>query len=158
MLVIIFIAYLLFNWLISYRLEFLLRHYIFNPYMDSAGAPIRLVLNCLPAVLFLLLKSRFHIDPNLRKFWTWWAIIVLCVIPVMIISPSNTIIDRFNLYLTPIQLFVCAHLPLCFKRKQQKLVITIILTLYATLMYYYFAYGKYADYYFPYKFYPLEYF
>ena len=157
-LVIIVSAYLFFNWFISDRLEFFVSHFVLGE-LNSAGAPIRLALNCLPAALFLLFKSRFHIDPNLRKFWQWWAIIVLCLIPVMMLSPSNTIVDRFNLYLTPIQLFVCAHLPLLVKGKNQRiLVITTILALYATFMYYFFSYSRYAFYYFPYKFYPLEYF
>ena len=158
MFVIIVSTYLFFNFFIFNRLEHFLGIYVFSE-MYSAGAPIRLALNCLPATLFLLFKSRFQIDPSLRKFWQWWAIIVLCLIPIMIIIPSNTIVDRFNLYLTPIQLFVCAHLPLLFKGKNQRiLVITIILTLYAIFMYYFFTFSAYAFYYFPYKFYPLEYF
>ena len=161
MLVTIVIAYLFFIFFIAYRLESLFDNYL-RASLQSDGAEIRLALNCLPAALFLLFNSRFHITPYLRRIWKWWAIFVLSLIPVMIIASeysSTAIVDRFNLYLTPIQIFVCAHLPLLFKGKNQRiLVITIILTLYATVMYYFFAYSKYAFYYFPYKFYPLEYF
>ena len=100
----------------------------------SDGAEIRLALNILPAAVFLLFRSRFNIPPHLRSFWIWWAISVLCLIPLMYIASkysSTTVVDRLNLYLTPIQIFVTAHLPTIFKgAKQRVFITTVILILY----------------------------
>ena len=78
---------------------------------DSSGAAIRVAMNALPAVLFLVFRRRFAMSQAERTFWTWMSLAALGFVAVLVVSPSSTAVDRLALYWLPLQLFVLSRLP-----------------------------------------------
>lgn len=78
---------------------------------SSSGAAIRIAMNALPAFIFLTFIKRFGLNQRVQKVWWLLAWAALLAVPVLIISPSSTAVDRISLYLIPIQIFVWSRLP-----------------------------------------------
>ncbi len=124
---------------------------------DSAGAAIRVAMNALPAAVFLLLRKRFKLNANEQRFWTLLSITALLTVPVLMVSPSSTAVDRLALYWIPIQLFVWSRLPLALARFPSEFrLLTACVILYGLavlLVWLLFAHHSFA--WLPYRFYPL---
>jgi hypothetical protein len=103
-------AALLFGLLLQEYLDTFVVNY-FDAKYESSGAIIRVAMNALPAVLFLLMRKRFQLKPAQRTFWTWMAWGGLAFVLILYISPSSTAVDRVALYWIPLQLFVWSRLP-----------------------------------------------
>ena len=78
---------------------------------ESAGAAIRIAMNALPALVFLLRRKSFQLALAQRTFWTWMAWIALLFVVLLYVSPSSTAVDRVALYWIPLQLFVWSRVP-----------------------------------------------
>ncbi len=124
---------------------------------DSAGAAIRVAMNALPAAVFLLLRNRFKLNANEQRFWTLLSVTALLTVPVLMVSPSSTAVDRLALYWIPIQLFVWSRLPLALARFPSEFrLLTACVILYSLavlLVWLLFAHHSFA--WLPYRFYPL---
>lgn len=92
--------------------------YIESGEMESGGGAIRVAMNSLPAVIFLLFAKRFAPSDNERKVWTWIAIFSLICIPL--VGLSSTATDRVALYFMPIQLFVYSRIGCLFRTSFNK--------------------------------------
>jgi hypothetical protein len=101
---------LLFGLLLKENVDNLLEGYIHDKY-ESSGAAIRIAMNALPALIFLVWRKRFQLQPMQRKFWTWMSLSALAFVALLYISPSSTAVDRLALYLIPLQLFVWSRVP-----------------------------------------------
>ena len=88
----------------------LTQNYLGTEY-DSAGALIRLVMNAIPAIIFLSFRNSFALNRAAKDFWTGVSILALALLSLYFISPSSTAVDRIGLYLIPLQLFVMSRLP-----------------------------------------------
>ncbi len=86
------------------------KNYIQAQY-ESSGAAIRVAMNAVPALLFLMFRRRFEMSNEDRAFWTWMSLGALAFIGILIASPSSTAVDRMALYWIPLQLFVLSRLP-----------------------------------------------
>ena len=78
---------------------------------ESEGAVIRVAMNALPSAVFLIFRRRFDLPRMENAIWTNMAIGGLLFVPLLIVSPSSTAVDRMALYLIPIQLLVLSRLP-----------------------------------------------
>ncbi len=88
--------------------------YIASDY-GSSGAVLRIAMNALPALFFLIYKSQFTRSIDEQIFWTWMSrIAVFIFIPMLIIVPYTTALDRLALYLIPLQVFIFSRLPVAF--------------------------------------------
>lgn len=98
----------------------------FNQYLESdrqsSGALVRLLMNALPAVLFLLTSHRFAITENERRMWRNFALVAVLSLLAYSIFPSSTAIDRLALYLIPMQIFVLANMPTTFGETRTPLI------------------------------------
>jgi hypothetical protein len=83
---------------------------------SSSGAAIRVVMNALPAILFLVFRSRFKLDDDDRRFMTFLALLAIAFVGFLYVSPSSTAVDRMAIYIIPIQLYVLGRLPFAFAR------------------------------------------
>ena len=73
---------------------------------SSEGAAIRVSMNLLPAILFLLFQNRFaRTEPEL-KLWRIFSLAALGTLVLLFVLPSSTAVDRVALYLIPLQLVV----------------------------------------------------
>lgn len=102
------------NLLLIQSADDLWRNYVEADY-QSQGALIRVAMNAVPSVIFLLYGKRLSTSLVEYKLWTWMSIISLSTIPLVIIS--STAVDRVALYLIPIQLFVFSRLPYLSKNQ-----------------------------------------
>ena len=104
------VVFTLYALLLQESMSFLIYGYIESQY-QSSGAAIRIAMNALPGVLFLVFLKRFQLSPEQRIFWAWMAWGSLIFVVLLIISPSSTAVDRVALYWIPLQLFVLSRLP-----------------------------------------------
>jgi hypothetical protein len=86
---------------------------------QSQGAFVRLFMNLVPAVLFLVLRKRFKIPREEKSLWTWFSMISIFLFFSYFLTDASTAIDRIALYMLPLQLFVFGYLPDLFKVKGQ---------------------------------------
>jgi hypothetical protein len=125
---------------------------------QSEGALIRLLMNAIPASVLLLWWKRFSFSENEASLWRWFSIISLVLLVVLFVSPSSTAVDRIALYMLPLQLVVFSYFPEVFGRlrsRNQALVIAV-LSYYVTVQFVWLNFAGHADYWLPYRFYPLE--
>ena len=88
----------------------ILNNYVGAEY-ESSGAVIRIAMNVLPAIVFLVLRKRFALTKEQRAFWIWMAWGAIGFVVLFYFSPSSTAVDRLALYWIPLQLFVWSRLP-----------------------------------------------
>ena len=144
--------------LLNESVELIYSNYILYQY-DSEGAFIRIIMNALPSLLFLIYRNKFELKENELIFWTWMSLIGILFVVILKISPASTIIDRLALYWIPIQLFVFSRLPdaLSSNYPQKKFLLVLGIVLYSffvLVVWLFFANTAFA--WLPYKFYFLE--
>lgn len=150
-------AALLFKLLLEESIDVLIAGYIEDEY-QSAGAAVRVAMNGLPAIIFLLLRKRFALPKHIYRFWTWMAVSALGFVALLYLSPSSTAVDRVALYWIPLQLFVWGRLPdVLSKSSRRNPVWTIAVIGYsATILFVWLFYADNSFAWLPYRFYPLE--
>ncbi len=125
--------------------------------MTSDGAWIRVIMNAFPAIIFFILRKKFILDDTQRNIYIYLSILSLLCIPLMIISPSSTAVDRVALFLMPIQMYIFTQLPAALRSWGLRRISTIaILISYATVMFIWLNFSAYRLNWLPYKFYPFE--
>ena len=97
----------------------MVKNYI-NAGYDSSGALIRIIMNVLPAIIFLLNRKKFDLSEDMKYFWTNISLASCFLIVAFVVSPSSTVVDRLGLYLIPIQLMVFGHLSSVFAKGPQE--------------------------------------
>jgi len=124
--------------------------------MDSVGAWIRIIMNALPAALFLLFRGRFDLKDSAVKFWTWFSVAGIAFIPLLMLSPSSTAVDRIALYWLPLQIFVFSRLPYIFQFCSGTRIYWVILVSLgaASVQFVWLFFAIHANYWLPYQFFP----
>jgi hypothetical protein len=121
--------------------------------IQSSGAFIRLAMNALPAVLFLLYRQRFIITPSEKKIWAVISLISIGMIIIFFPTSLSTALDRMALYFIPLQLVAFAHLPDAIGRPggQNQNIVAGILLYYATVMFVWLNFSTHSIYWVPYQ-------
>ncbi len=124
----------------------------------SSGAGVRIAMNAVPAALFLGLRQRFRLDPNAENFWKWMAWSALLFIPLLVVSPSSTAVDRVALYWIPLQLMVFSRLPdaLGVHGNRNPFWVYLVAAYSAIVMLAWLFFADTAHAWLPYRFYPWE--
>ena len=124
--------------------------------MESTGAAIRVAMNALPAVLFLVFRKRFQLPANQRSFWTWMSWGALLFVVLLQVSPSSTAVDRVALYWIPLQLFVLSHLPNVLGQRNSNNAVWVyaVVGYSAAVLFTWLTYANMAFAWLPYQFYP----
>ena len=148
-------GFILFALLLQEAASFLIYGYIESQY-ESSGAAIRIAMNALPAVLFLLFRKRFQLSPEQCSFWSWMAWSALLLVLLLIVSPSSTAVDRVALYWIPVQLFVLSRLPNALGQRDAKnaLWVYAVVAYSAVIHFVWLVYADTAFAWLPYQFYP----
>lgn len=121
--------------------------------LESAGAFIRLAMNFVPAVLFLLYRKRFALSPSEKKLWQIFSLLAAGMFLAFFATNLSTALDRMALYLIPLQLVVFAHLPDAigvFGRRNQAIV-AMILLYYAAVLFVWLNFGAHSSRWVPYQ-------
>lgn len=148
-------TFLLFILLLEQSVETLRVNYLEDAY-ESSGTTIRVAMNVVPAVLFLLLRKRFHLLPAQRALWTWIAFGAIAVVGLLYVSPSSTAVDRVALYFIPLQLFIMSRLPAAMGLADQAnpSVIHAVVAYSVLVLLVWLFFAEHAFAWLPYQFYP----
>lgn len=151
------ISALAYWFLLQDRLDQMVEGYI-EAEMDSSGALVRLAMNAVPAILFLALRRRFTISAESSALWAVFSVISVLLVLLVAAAPSSTVIDRVGLYFIPVQLFVFGNLSTTLSARDQGRLLVRFLTIsfYAGVLFVWLNYATHAEYWLPYRFYPLD--
>mgnify|MGYP000055709251 FL=1 len=121
--------------------------------MQSSGAFIRLAMNALPAVLFLLYHKKFMITPSEKKLWTIISLISVSIFFAFFPTNLSTALDRVALYFIPLQLIVFAYLPDAIGRPGElnQNIVASILLYYAAVMFVWLNFASHSHLWVPYQ-------
>lgn len=146
---------LMYYLLLNDSVDYLVTNYIERQY-QSTGAAIRIALNALPGLVFLMFRSRFQLAPGQKKLWTWIAVASLAFVVALYFSSSTTALDRVALYLIPLQIFVWSRLPDAFGRIGHRNLawLTLVIFYHFTIFFVWLNFGRLASAWLPYQFYP----
>lgn len=135
------------------RLDRFYENYVVAEY-DSSGAMVRLAMNAVPAVLYLIYRKRFVLSENGRVFWGLLSALALGLVVLVIVSPATTAIDRIGLYCIPLQLFVFGHIvPLVARTGTGQALFTLaIIVYYTAVMFVWLNFATHSEYWLPYRF------
>ncbi|VCU70105.1 hypothetical protein PIGHUM_02172 [Pigmentiphaga humi] len=155
MLGVVLVCLVLYVLLLQESIDNLKYGYVDKEY-DSSGAAIRVAMNCIPAILFLLFRKRFRLDARAQTFWTWMSVSGVMFVPLLMVSSSSTAVDRVALYWIPLQLFVLSRLPDVFGRfaAKNQLVVFSLLGYSASILAVWLFFASHAFAWLPYQFYP----
>jgi hypothetical protein len=121
---------------------------------QSQGGFIRILMNAVPAILFLLFRRRLQVREAEQQLWFWLSVFSLVCIPLVVLSSTAT--DRVALYFIPIQMYVFAHLHRLALTAQGRTSIVVAVVVYcAAVLYVWTHYATHAQYWVPYHFMPL---
>ena len=114
--------------LVSDSLDHFMVHYVQAGY-QSSGTLIRLVMNAIPAALFMMFHKRMDISGYERQLDLILSLLSLAALVGFFTTSASTALDRLALYLIPVQLFVFSRMPDVLARKaanKQPVVLGII--------------------------------
>lgn len=125
---------------------------------QSTGAELRIGMNALPAVVFLVWRKRFNMPKVQERFWFWMSIFAVLFVGVLMYSPSSTAVDRATLYWIPLQLMVWSYLPdvLGFIEQSEILWTYLVAAYCASVLFVWLFFSNHSFLWLPYKFYPWE--
>jgi hypothetical protein len=121
--------------------------------IQSSGVAYRLAMNSLAALLYLTIGPRFGLPPHEAKLWRNISLATLGLVVLLAVFPSSTAIDRFLLYLFPLQFLVLSRLPQAVTADRQHTgQLTFAIVAYAALVQFTFlTFGTFSQYYIPYR-------
>ena len=139
-----------FSNLIAPNIDYYENSYIIRQY-QSSGALIRLTMNALPALVFLIFKSQIAINKNSLKMWSIFSYLSIFCFFLFFIFPSSTALDRISFYLIPLQLFVLSNLSnIPFTINRSKIGLNFIFLYGALVLLVWTQFAVHSEYWFPY--------
>ena len=143
---------LLFEALLQPQLENLNRNYIGAEY-QSEGAFVRVMMNVVPAVLFLGAQRWFGFSEDERKLWRNVALGVLASAIGLFVVGSSTVVDRLALYFIVIQLVILGRLPWAFgpPGALRQLMFAGVILYSAAIQFVWLNYATHAEVWIPYE-------
>ncbi|MBM7333642.1 EpsG family protein [Alcanivorax marinus] len=123
--------------------------YVVSDY-ESEGGLIRVLMNAVPAVVFLIFRRKFAVSAQEAKLWTWMSIFAISCLPLVLIASAAT--DRVALYLIPLQLYVFSRLHRVADQKLGKaLIVVLVIGYYALVQFVWLNFASHSDAWLPYQ-------
>lgn len=154
--ILLIIAFLMYTALLEGKTDQLVEEYLVNK-MQSDGAFVRLLMNVIPAVLFLGLRKRLNISIEERKVYLVMTFFAIGSFLALIVGAlPSTALDRINLYIIPLQVFVFSNLPDAIGRfnGQRQTIIFMILIFYTLVLFVWLNYANFSHWWQPYRMFP----
>ena len=131
----------------------LTQQYVNSDYAQaSQGAPLRIAMNALPALVLLLGQRRLMTNAVERQLWTLVAL--LSLVFMVLVFRYATAVDRVAVYFTPIQFVVASYLPQLIATNSRALARAIVVAVYAAVLYVWLTYAANSYAWTPYQFWP----
>jgi hypothetical protein len=145
--------FFIFSLLLSEKIDSFTSGYLEAEY-SSSGAKIRVWMNAVPCILFLLIRNQIPINKIEKQFWTLISLGGIALIFVLGVSPSSTAVDRVALYWIPIQIYLFSWMPVALKRYiHPHIMILLTVAYYATVQFIWLNYADTAFAWLPYQLY-----
>lgn len=120
---------------------------------ESEGGVIRVLMNAVPAVLYLCVHRKLSLGEEPRRLWWWMSVFALACIPLVLISSTAT--DRVALYLIPLQVFVFSRLHVITKDTLLRAyIVTGVIVYYTAVLAVWLFFATHAFAWLPYQMYP----
>lgn len=121
--------------------------------MTSEGAGVRVAMNVVPAIIFLIFQRRLGRNDQDRQLWRNFSLVALISVVGLFAIGSSTVVDRLSLYLIPLQLVVLGRVPYAFPRNGQPNVqLVLVVALYsAAIQFVWLTYATHAFAWLPYQ-------
>lgn len=144
-----FVGFGIWNAFLSNYQQGLWKNYV-EAEMQSQGALIRVVMNLLPSLIFLLYRKSWK---KVYTDYTFWLMIAVgSVASMFLVGLASTAVDRVALYFTPIQVVVYSRLPYLLQDTIPKQATTLmILLFYLVVLYVWLNYATHSIYWIPYN-------
>lgn len=123
---------------------------------SSEGAAIRVAMNLVPAMIFLVWRKRFLLTESQRLMWIYFSFATIGTLGLLVFLDASTAVDRIALYLIPLQLFVLSRLPDAFpnENRTNKQLTLVVIGYSALIQFVWLNYAAHAEYWLPYRFWP----
>ncbi len=121
--------------------------------IQSQGALIRLCMNAVPAIIFLIYRNRLALAPSEKKLWSLFSFIAIITFVAFFVTNLSTALDRMALYIIPLQLYVFAHIPDAlgnYGSRNQSIIFWILLY-YALAMFVWLNFANHSKFWLPYN-------
>lgn len=145
-------CFLLYDLFLAESVEGFVQSYIETEY-SSQGAAIRVAMNFVPAVCFLILRKRLQFAPTEERMWYYFSLASLAMPILLLVLPSSTVVDRLALYLIPLQIAVLPRIQYLFRGRQLGKVIVVAYS--AAVLFIWLNFAAHADLWLPYRLYPI---
>lgn len=144
-------AYVLYDLFVSSFLTTFSRNYLETGY-EAQGALVRVLMNFVPAVLFLLRPSRFGFDERELGIVRIMAFAGLAFPFLLYLVPSSAAVDRLALYISPLQMIILSRIPGAYVREDFGKV--IILAYGVAVQFVWLNFAQHANDWIPYRLWP----
>lgn len=145
-------AFVLYDLFVSSAVAGLSRNYLEAGY-DAQGATVRVFMNFVPAVLFLLRPRGFGFDEreiNVVRIMAYAGL----VFPVLLwLVPSSAAVDRLALYISPLQMIILSRIPGVYVKEDFGKV--IILAYAVAVQFVWMNFAQHAGDWIPYRVWPI---
>ena len=101
-------------------------------------------------MLFFLLKDRLVLEDSERRLWNIFGLSSFVLLLSLFAMDISTTVDRFALYLLPIQLFMFAHLSDIFHMKYKPLIHFLIIIYSALIFFIWSFFANHSNHWIPY--------
>ena len=136
-------------------LSMYIRVVLYTLELHSAGAAVRAYMNVVPVLASLFFLQRIkRISPD-WKIIKWMALAAFASIALL--SVSSTMVDRFALYLIPLQVALWPRLVSVQQTMLMRSILaSMILSYYCLVLYVWFHYAAHAPWFLPYSMWPFH--
>jgi hypothetical protein len=117
---------------------------------NSKGTLVRLLMNVLPALAFLVLRRRMGFGAAEERLWFWVSLATLVVPLTLAFAPASTPVDRAAVYLIPLQIAVLSRLPYALPAPP-RLTVAAIIAYSLLVMLVWLGGSHYSAWWFPYQ-------
>lgn len=128
------------------------RDYLGRYTITSSGTIYRILMNVVPAAIYLMVSKRLPFSEQERTMWRNFSLLAIASVPLLFVIQSTTALDRLLLYAFPMQIMMLAWLPYLFRGRAQQLGIILLILMYLGLQQYvFFNYAMNSYAYVPYR-------
>jgi hypothetical protein len=145
-------AVVLYDLFVSSALPTLSRNYLEAGY-EAQGAAVRIFMNFVPALLFLLRPRQFGFDEHEINVVRIMAYAGLAFPVLLWLVPSSAAVDRLALYISPLQMIILSRIPGVYVKEDFGKV--IILAYAVAVQFVWMNFAQHAGDWIPYRVWPI---
>ena len=128
------------------------RDYFGKYSVTSSGTIYRILMNIVPAGIYLWAMHRMPLSERERILWRNFSLLAFVSVPLLYFIQSSTALDRLLLYAFPLQIMMLSWIPYFFKGRVQQIgIILIVLSYLGLQQFVFFNYALNAYAHIPYR-------